>query len=115
MGGVIMKNVQRKENSCRIRNISISRTLMPVCGIMLLILLLGIAPVMAQEEDEHGRNVFVVSPLIGFDNNTLQSRDMRGQPIELEDTGLEYGLFALFSSKHFTVNNFSNIHVSFVY
>ncbi|MDY0094338.1 MAG: hypothetical protein RBT80_16720 [Candidatus Vecturithrix sp.] len=54
----------------------------------------------------HGRNVFVVAPLIGVDRNTLQARGMRGKPIELKDTGPEYGVFALWSTKHFTVNNF---------
>lgn len=52
------------------------------------------------------RNVFVIAPLIGVDRNTLQSRGRRGEPIELEDTGPEYGLFALWSTKHLTVNNF---------
>jgi hypothetical protein len=50
--------------------------------------------------------MFVISPLIGVDNNTLQSRDDRGQPVELEDTGPEYGLFGLFTTKHFIINNF---------
>jgi hypothetical protein len=52
------------------------------------------------------RSVFVISPLLGSDKNTLHSRDRRGQPVDLEDTGLEYGLFALYSTTHLTVNNF---------
>jgi hypothetical protein len=60
----------------------------------------------ASEKSGRGQPMFVISPLIGFDNNTLQSRDNRGQPVELEDTGLEYGLFGLFTTKHFVVNNF---------
>ena len=62
------------------------------------------SPTVAAEE--YSAPMFVVSPLIGFDRNTLQSRDMRGRSIELEDTGLEYGLFGLVYTKHFTFNNF---------
>lgn len=58
------------------------------------------------EEKMSGRSAFVISPVIGVDRNTLYSRDNRGRPIELKDTGPEYGLFTLFSTEHFTVNNF---------
>lgn len=74
--------------------------------LLLCTFLLGISPAMSEEESGQGRNVIVVSPLVGFDNNTIESRGPRGQVMELEDTGLEYGLFALFSTHHFTVNNF---------
>ena len=60
----------------------------------------------ASEKSEQRRPMFVISPLIGVDNNTLQSRDNRGRPVELEDTGLEYGFFALFTTKHFIINDF---------
>ncbi len=59
-----------------------------------------------QKTSEHDRNMFVVAPLIGVDRNTLFSRDQRGRPIELEDSGLEYGLFALYRTKHLIFNNF---------
>lgn len=58
------------------------------------------------EQEHPSRSMFVVSPVIGSDKNTLHSRDQRGQPIDLEDTGLEYGLFALYNTAHVTVNNF---------
>jgi hypothetical protein len=60
----------------------------------------------APEQEQKGRNMFVISPMIGSDKNTLHSRDRRGQPVDIEDTGLEYGLFALYSTTHFAVNNF---------
>jgi hypothetical protein len=58
------------------------------------------------EQEHTGRNMFVISPVIGSDKNTLHSLDRRGQPIDIEDTGLEYGLFALYNTTHVTVNNF---------
>jgi hypothetical protein len=60
----------------------------------------------AATAEEGSAPMFVVAPLIGFNRNTLETRDMRGRPTELEDTGLEYGLFGLVRTDHFTFNNF---------
>ena len=81
------------------------------CAIVILMLSFVSTHVMGQpgglgiNEEESHRNVFVISPLIGFDNNTLHSRDRFGNSVDLEDTGFEYGLFALYSTEHFTLNN----------
>ncbi|GAK56966.1 hypothetical protein U27_03930 [Candidatus Vecturithrix granuli] len=76
-------------------------------------LLIGISlPQVGADEDVpesmavQNRNIIVVAPLIGIDRNTLHSRGRRGEAIELKDTGPEYGVFTLWSTKHFTINNF---------
>lgn len=74
--------------------------------ITLIITFVSIAG-MAQER---GRSIRVISPLIGVDNNTVEVHVpqpmMPPKVVEQEDTALEYGLFALYSTEHFTINNF---------
>ena len=81
------------------------RAIHVVVLVMCMMSVIGLtSPIMAAEKGS--APMFVVAPLIGVDHNTLQSRDMRGRPVELEDTGLEYGVFGLVHTRHFTVNNF---------
>ncbi len=82
------------------------RTMSVVCVTLFMLLCICSVGTAVAAEEESSAPMFVVAPLVGVDRNTLQSRDMRGRPIELEDTGLEYGLFGLVYTKHFTLNNF---------
>lgn len=54
----------------------------------------------------HDETLFLVSPMFGWDEDTLRGRNQRGERTESKDTGEEYGLFALAATKHFDFSDF---------
>jgi hypothetical protein len=54
-----------------------------------------------------GKNIFAVTPMIGYDHNELQVHGPRGAVSTESDTALEYGLFAIYANPNFVVNNFT--------
>jgi hypothetical protein len=55
---------------------------------------------------EEGGGVWLVSPLVGYNRDTLKQRDQTGQIRTATETAPEYGLFALAAHPRCVVNNF---------